>query len=147
MKEAQEKPVCDVCGEEDSDTRPLGKVEVCRACQASNLYEIERLRNVIKTGGALYRAERAAMGIPAGIDDVGQPIVASPNASKASILTPEEWATHPNNPNPRPEVTPIARTACSVCGATHNGEDETPGVCCHVEAAPMPGKATPDKST
>lgn len=30
--------------------------------------EVSRLRNVIRTGGAMYRAERAVMGIPGGID-------------------------------------------------------------------------------
>lgn len=30
--------------------------------------ENERLKEVIRTGGAMYRAERAAMGIPGGID-------------------------------------------------------------------------------
>lgn len=37
--------------------------------------EIRRLRTVIRTGGAAYRLERAAMGIPGGIDADGQPIV------------------------------------------------------------------------
>lgn len=32
------------------------------------LKEVQRLRNVIRTGGALYRAERVTMGIPGGID-------------------------------------------------------------------------------
>jgi hypothetical protein len=31
--------------------------------------EVERLRAVILTGGAMYRAERAAMGIPGGVDE------------------------------------------------------------------------------
>lgn len=30
--------------------------------------EVERLRSVIQTGGAMYRAERASMGIPGGLD-------------------------------------------------------------------------------
>lgn len=30
--------------------------------------ENERLRNVVKTGGAMYRAERASMGIAGGLD-------------------------------------------------------------------------------
>lgn len=36
--------------------------------------ELERLRAVIRTGGAAYRLERAAMGVPGGIDPEGQPI-------------------------------------------------------------------------
>ncbi len=41
--------------------------------------EVERLKNVIKTGGAMYRLERASMGItPGGIDPVGQPIGPDP---------------------------------------------------------------------
>lgn len=36
--------------------------------------EVARLRTVIRTGGAAYRLERAAMGIPGGIDADGQPI-------------------------------------------------------------------------
>jgi hypothetical protein len=35
-----------------------------------------------------------------------------------------------------PAAAPIekAQPACSNCGATHNGEDDSPGVCCHVAA-------------
>lgn len=36
--------------------------------------EIRPLRTVIRTGGAAYRLERAAMGIPGVIDAEGQPI-------------------------------------------------------------------------
>lgn len=42
--------------------------------------EIRRLRTVIRAGGAAYRLERAAMGIPGGIDHDGQPI-AKPEGS------------------------------------------------------------------
>jgi len=37
--------------------------------------EKERLEGVIRTGGAMYRAERATMGIPKGRDEEGQPIL------------------------------------------------------------------------
>lgn len=52
----------------------------CRTLRESR-DEVERLRSVIRTGGAAYRLERAAMGIPGGIDADGQPI-ATPEGSK-----------------------------------------------------------------
>lgn len=51
-----ELPVCDVCGEEDSDERIYGKVEVCRSCYASEEYRIEQLTYIIQSfldGGRL----------------------------------------------------------------------------------------------
>lgn len=36
---------------------------------ADAVMEVQRLRNVIRIGGAMYRAERAALGIPGGIDN------------------------------------------------------------------------------
>jgi hypothetical protein len=42
--------------------------------------ELRRLQTVIKTGGAMYRAERAAMGIPGGIDE-GAIVAASETVS------------------------------------------------------------------
>ncbi|GMV18402.1 MAG: hypothetical protein AMXMBFR56_66260 [Polyangiaceae bacterium] len=52
----------------------------CRALRESR-DEVERLRTVIRTGGAAYRLERAAMGIPGGIDADGQPIVKAEDQS------------------------------------------------------------------
>lgn len=54
----------------------LGKIRVVRittradrrARLAALIAENERLRTVIRTGGAMYRAERACMGIAGGID-------------------------------------------------------------------------------
>ncbi len=40
--------VCDVCGEEDSDERIYGKVEVCRSCLASAEYRIEQLTHILQ---------------------------------------------------------------------------------------------------
>ena len=42
-----EKPVCDVCGEEDSDERVYGKVEVCRLC-LSSADRIEQLTDLLQ---------------------------------------------------------------------------------------------------
>ncbi len=43
-----EKPICEVCGEEDSDERVYGKVEVCRLCLASAEYRVEQLTFIIQ---------------------------------------------------------------------------------------------------
>jgi hypothetical protein len=67
------------------------------------------------------------MGPTAGVTPIARP-----------AMTPEQgWAFLQNPPSPyaadRPSV------ACSACGATYDGDDDTPGVCCHV-AAPSSGK-------
>lgn len=43
-------------------------VVMAREALPKLIAEVNRLRNVIKTGGAMYRAERAALGIPGGFD-------------------------------------------------------------------------------
>lgn len=45
-----------------------GRVVLADADAAKYAAERDRLREVIRTGGAMYRAERATMGIPGGID-------------------------------------------------------------------------------
>jgi hypothetical protein len=53
-------------------------IRVKHADQDAAMYsaEVNRLREVIRIGGAMYRLERASMGIPGGLDDLGQPVVA-----------------------------------------------------------------------
>lgn len=43
-----EKPVCDRCGEEDSDERIMGKVNVCELCSASDAYRVEQLTFILQ---------------------------------------------------------------------------------------------------
>lgn len=67
----------------------LGKIRIVRittradrrAERAALKAENERLRDVIKTGGAMYRAERARMGIPGGIDAYESPWLAQPSST------------------------------------------------------------------
>ena len=39
---------CEVCGEEDSDERVYGKVEVCRLCLSSAEYRVEQLTDILQ---------------------------------------------------------------------------------------------------
>ncbi len=56
----------DLCGECEIAQRAESQYE---AELAKLRAEVERLRDVIHTGGAMYRGERAAMGIPGGVDE------------------------------------------------------------------------------
>lgn len=46
--EPGEPLTCDVCGEEDSDERVYGKVEVCRCCLESSRYRIDQLTDILQ---------------------------------------------------------------------------------------------------
>lgn len=50
-----------------SRTKHARKARLTKRAQAAEA-EVVRLRTVIRTGGAMYRAERAVMGIPGGVD-------------------------------------------------------------------------------
>jgi hypothetical protein len=39
-----DKPVCERCGEVDSDERILGKVDTCQMCVPSDAYQVEKLQ-------------------------------------------------------------------------------------------------------
>ncbi len=59
---------CVLAGKNPNEAAPWQESDGVREPKRSPADEIERLRNVIRIGGAMYRAERAAMGIPAGHD-------------------------------------------------------------------------------
>lgn len=75
-----DRPTCGDCLE----GRTPYKQQVARLVQtaANAVAEVERLRRVIRTGGAMYRMERACMGVPGGHD----PDQARPDGVKASVL-------------------------------------------------------------
>lgn len=60
--------------EEIADLEAANDWPLARKQLTAHRSEIRRLRSVIRTGGAAYRLERAAMGIPGGVDADGQPI-------------------------------------------------------------------------
>lgn len=66
--------------EEIADLEAANDWPLARKQLQAHRSEIRRLRTIIRTGGAAYRLERAAMGIPGGIDADGQPI-AKPEGS------------------------------------------------------------------
>lgn len=43
-----EKPMCERCGEEDSDERLMGKVNTCELCAASDAYRVEQLTAILQ---------------------------------------------------------------------------------------------------
>ncbi len=61
------------------------------------------------------------------VDDANQPRNSRPHVPAREG---EETGTTPEAPNAG-----RSGIACTNCGATHNGEDDTPGVCCHVPEA------------
>lgn len=55
-----ERPVCERCGEEDSDTRIKGKVDTCQMCVASDAYRIEQLTWILRRWATSYAAHGAS---------------------------------------------------------------------------------------
>ena len=43
-----ENPVCEHCGEEDSDERIYGKVDCCQSCYAGLEYRIDQLTDILQ---------------------------------------------------------------------------------------------------
>lgn len=110
--------------------RPRGRVKLADEDAAKYAAERDRLRNVIKTGGALYRLERAAMGIPGGVDEEGQSIVASESDYRAWYTACVEAAGimyeadgHASQPGPVEAVARTIRENVAARDAAHDDID------------------------
>lgn len=117
-----------------------GRVKIADGDAAKLAAERDRLREVIRTGGAMYRAERACMGIPGGIDPndalaqrtsdaTAEAHVMGSPPPEAMDLVKEAYRMVVKNEGPKP-----CPRGCSECEGDHCLIDFVGMVCKHCEA-------------